>query len=99
MADGFQRRRLKYEKLTDDRRRLTLPLARFAKKVVSWNKIVYIFDRQCIFVVTINRIIFIIFIFIVLGSKVPAVTITVFITILEQNELDPQFAKFLKHIL
>jgi hypothetical protein len=63
MAGPFQRR-LKYEKLMDDRRRLTLPLARFAKKVVSWNKIVYIFDRQCIFVVTINRIIFIIFIFI-----------------------------------
>ena len=40
LAEGFQRRRLKYEKLTDDRRRtpdakwwqkLTLPLARWAK--------------------------------------------------------------------
>ena len=83
LADGFQRRRLKYEKLTDDRRRLTLPLARFAKKVVSWNKIVYIFDRQCIFVVTINRIIFIIFIFIVLHNnniKQPLTTMVIYIT-------------------
>jgi hypothetical protein len=34
LAKGFQRRRLKCEKLTDDRRRqkLTLPLARWANK-------------------------------------------------------------------
>ena len=42
LAEGFQRRRLKCEKLTDDRRRtisdgkscLTLPLARSAKKTI-----------------------------------------------------------------
>ena len=43
LAEGFQRRRLKCEKLTDDRRRtpdakwwqkLTLPLARWAKKLL-----------------------------------------------------------------
>jgi hypothetical protein len=45
LAEGFQMRRLKCEKLTDDRRRttdakwwqkLTLPLARWAKKAKNW---------------------------------------------------------------
>ena len=49
LAKGFQRRRLKCEKLTDDRRRktdakwwqkLTLPLARWAKKFCSWESCV-----------------------------------------------------------
>ena len=41
MADGFQRRRLKCEKLTDDRQQTTecqkptLPLARWAKKNIK----------------------------------------------------------------
>jgi hypothetical protein len=36
LAEGFQRRRLKCEKLTDDRhQKLTLPLARWAKKKVG----------------------------------------------------------------
>ena len=48
LAEGFQRRILKCEKITDDRRRtmdakwwqkLTLPLARWAKNLKSFNKI------------------------------------------------------------
>jgi hypothetical protein len=38
MVEGFQRRRLKYEKLTDDRwKKLTLPLARWAKTNIISN--------------------------------------------------------------
>jgi hypothetical protein len=38
LAEGFQRRRLKCEKLTDDKwwQKLTLPLARWAKKFLYY---------------------------------------------------------------